>query len=165
MLNEYFVKIPKTIHASLSDKIFNNYSGTSVIQNSKRNINNLLFLPSVTENDVKNIFNSLTDSTAYDHNFLSPKLIKNFRDELSMPLSVVINKTIQAGHFPDSLKISKISAIYKRSGDKCDPNNYRPISILPVFSKFCERIIYKILLNFLINFEILDYYQHGFLKK
>ena len=66
LLNKYFAKIPKTNQTSLSDKNFNNFSGTSVIQNSKKNINNLLFLPSVTKNDVKNVFNSLTDSTAND---------------------------------------------------------------------------------------------------
>ena len=52
--------------------------------------------------------------------------------------SRVINYSFQHGLFPDELKIGKILAIFKQ-GDKLDPNNYRPISILPVISKIFER--------------------------
>jgi hypothetical protein len=50
------------------------------------------------------------------------------------------------GMYPERLKFSLIKPIYK-SGDKSSPSNYRPISLLPVFSKIFEKVIYK---NYLI---------------
>ena len=42
--------------------------------------------------------------------------------------------------FCDSLNIAKVTPIFK-SGAKDNVSNYRPISILPVFSKVLERIM------------------------
>ena len=108
--NEYFVKIPQHIHASLKNQNFSNNDENNLL-NTKNNVQSLLFMPIITEQEVLNIFKTLTDSTAYDHDFLSPKLIKNFKNELSKPLCVVINTCIQAGHFPDDLKISCMSKL------------------------------------------------------
>ena len=56
--------------------------------------------------------------------------------------------SIQQGIFPDSLKFAKETPIFK-SGDKDKVNNYRPISILPVFSKVLEWIMYNRVYNHL----------------
>ena len=133
-LNEFFVRIPQKIHNNL-----NNIRTTdNMFQNQRRNIESLFFLPQITEKEINDMFKTLLDSTAYDNYFLSSQLIKNFKEELSYPLSVVINTKIQAGYYPEELKTSKISAIYKNAGEKSDPSNFRPIRILPVFSKFFE---------------------------
>jgi hypothetical protein len=55
---------------------------------------------------------------------------------------------IDRGEFPDSLKIAKIFPIFKE-GDKRDPNNYRPIAVLPILSKMFEVIINNRILEFL----------------
>ena len=48
---------------------------------------------------------------------------------------------MENGIFPDSLKIAKVTPVYK-SGDNSSLSNYRPISVLPCFSKMLERIMY-----------------------
>ena len=63
-------------------------------------------------------------------------------DSLKNILFHVFKVSIQQGIFPDSLKIAKVTLIFK-SGDKDNVSNYRPIPILPVFSKALERIIYN----------------------
>ena len=50
---------------------------------------------------------------------------------------MIINAT-----FPSSLKLAEVSPVFKKD-DKFDKANYRPISLLPVFSKIFERIIYN----------------------
>ena len=52
-----------------------------------------------------------------------------------------------------------------KSGDTNEPHNYRPISILSVFSKVLERLVYNQLDNFLEKYNIMYYYQFGFRKK
>ena len=56
--------------------------------------------------------------------------------------------SIQQGMFPDCLKIAKITPIFI-SGDKDNIRNYRSISILSVFSKVLERIMYNRVYNHL----------------
>ena len=65
------------------------------------------------------------------------------------------------GIFPDKFKIAKVLPIYK-SGKKYVLSNYRPISVLPCFSKILERIIYNRLYNYLNENEILNDKQFGF---
>ena len=64
---------------------------------------------------------------------------------------------------PDELKIACVVPIFK-SGDKVLFSNYRPISVLPCFSKFLERIIYNRIINYLNDFNVLCDNQYGFRK-
>jgi len=65
------------------------------------------------------------------------------------------------GTFPDRLKYSEIKPIYKKK-DRTQIANYRPISLLPVFSKIFEKILYKRLYNHLILNNTLLKEQFGF---
>ena len=65
--------------------------------------------------------------------------------------------------FPDNLKIAKVCPIFK-AGEKADVSNYRPISILPSFSKIFEKIIYFRLISFINKHNILSSSQFGFRK-
>ena len=51
-----------------------------------------------------------------------------------------------------------------KSGDKFNLTNYRPVSVLPCFSKLLERIIYNRLIRFLDKHDILFDNQYGFRK-
>ena len=44
-------------------------------------------------------------------------------------------------------------------------SNYRPVSVLPVFSKFLEKAVYNCLIRFFHKYEILYNNQYGFRKK
>ena len=59
------------------------------------------------------------------------------------------------------LKFAKVISIYK-NGNKNDPNNYRPISILSSFSKIFEKLIYQRLTQFLCKYNILIPSRYGF---
>ena len=55
-------------------------------------------------------------SSGYDG--LSNKIIKTIKkNEISKPLTLIINQMIDSGIFPESLKIAKIIPLYEK-GDK-----------------------------------------------
>ena len=67
------------------------------------------------------------------------KVSKLIVDNIADPLSVVFNKCISDGYFPDRLKIAQVIPIFK-SGDPSRLSNHRPISILTIFSKIFEKM-------------------------
>ena len=82
---------------------------------------------------------------------------------LDKSLLRVFNLSIVKGIFPDDLKIARVTPVFK-GGDEKDLENYRPISVLPCFSKILERIMYNRLYNHLIKNNILYSKQFGFQK-
>ena len=63
--------------------------------------------------------------------------------------------------FPDKLKIARVTPVYK-AGDSSDLTNYRPISVLPCFSKILERIMYNRPFSYVSQEKILYSKQFGF---
>ena len=74
----------------------------------------------------------------------------------------IFNKSIVSGVFPDSLRHAKITPVFKIE-DKCMVNNYKPISVLPVFSKVFEKLMHKRLVSFLVDkCNVIKTNQYGF---
>ena len=66
-------------------------------------------------------------------------------------LTNCINKSVETGYFPDSLKLANVAPVFKKEDlfDKC---NYRPVSILPLLSKVHEKVIYNQLCDYSESF-------------
>ena len=67
------------------------------------------------------------------------------------------------GTFPDKLKTAKIIPLHK-GGQKSNPSNYRPISLLPQFGKLFEKVIKQRIIDFLDENNIISKHQYGFRK-
>ena len=80
------------------------------------------------------------------------------------PLTHIYNLSIKTGIVPSQLKLSKVVPLYKK-GDKSEPNNYRPISLLSIFDKILEKLIHKRLMHFINKNDILYENQFGFRPK
>jgi hypothetical protein len=106
----------------------------------------------------------MQNKSSAGHDRLNNKLIKGIKEGITLPLTIIFNKSIEKGNIPDSLKLAEIKPIYKGKGSKLDCQNYRPISLLPSISKILEKIIYNRLLEYLENNNLLDENQYGFRK-
>ena len=111
--------------------------------------------------EFKNAFKSLKRNKATGADDLSCNIIIDSYEDIKLPLFYVFKSSIREGVFPDSLKTAKVSPIFK-TGDNTLLGNYRPISVLPVFSKILERIMYNRLYNFLVKNNLLFSRQFGF---
>ena len=116
---------------------------------------------SLTINELKDAFFSLRTNKSPGHDGISFNVINNFFGPLSTPLLNIFNLSLEKGIFPDELKTARVTPIYK-TGDENDFGNYRPISLLPCFSKMLEKIMYKRLYNHLSQNHMLYPKQFGF---
>ena len=97
-------------------------------------------------------------------NTIPVKILKSVCNIISPCVMNIINISLTTGAFPDSLKKAPVTPIPKQ-GDKCNLSNYRPISVLPVFSKVFEKVAYAPLYDYLENNSILHKQQYGFRSK
>ena len=106
---------------------------------------------------------TLENKSSSGHDGISNQIVKLLKNEISKPLTVIINQMLKTGIFPDSFKTSKIVPLFKK-GDHGLLTNYRPISLLPTISKVFERVIYDQMYLYFNNNNLLADEQFGFRK-
>ena len=106
---------------------------------------------------LKNILTAGTDE-------IPEFVVKQCIEQLKVPLANIYNASLESGTSPDKLKIAKVTPTHKK-GDLRDVSNYRPISVLPLFSKLLENLMYKRLTAFIDRSKVLTEAQHGFRTK
>ena len=127
-----------------------------------RHTNNIYFTP-IDEREIINTTLKFTPKLSQGHDNISTKILRDTIHLTAAPLSHIFNQSLLTGIVPIKMKVAKVVPIYK-SGNTELFNNYRPISLLPAFSKLLEKLISKRLINFLDHFNILYKHQYGFRK-
>lgn len=117
----------------------------------------------VTFNEVREVINGLKNKSSYDIYGLNLKLIKTAKNCILLPLTKLINLCFKYNVFPDYLKLAVVKPIFKK-GDPSVPNNYRPISLLPIISKVLEKCIAMQIVNHFEVNELFTVHQWGFRK-
>ena len=111
----------------------------------------------------KSILKGLNPSKTAGIDNLSGKFLKDSAHVLARPISQLCNLSIKLNSFPRSYKIAKVKPLFK-TGSKTDPQNYRPISLLPLLSKTIERIVHDQTEEFLSKNKLPYRFQSGFRK-
>ena len=113
---------------------------------------------------MEEIINSLRANTSFGVDDIPTVVIKILGNELSGPLVNLINEHIRSGTFPAEFKCAKVVPLHKNGGED-NPNNYRPISLLPSISKIFERVLYNRLLDYFTYCNLFFCNQFGFRPK
>ena len=160
--NEYFTNVADNITNNLnsSDRDCSYYLTES---NS-----NFLF-DEINTFDLVKIVSSLESKASQDMFGLSNNLIKKVIDNIAFPLTHIFNLSLQSGIIPNELKMAKVIPIFKLNSKDAellsDMSNYRPISLLSIFSKILEKIVALKLTEYLNANNLLYKHQYGFQKK
>jgi hypothetical protein len=93
---------------------------------------------------------------------LHPAMLKKLAVPLSKPLAMLCNMTFRVAAVPDNWKQARICAIHKK-GDPHLASNYRPVSLTPVISKLCEKIVRNGIMHHLTLNNLIADNQYGFL--
>ena len=70
-------------------------------------------------------------------------MVKTCCQSLTLPLKIIFQHSLKKGKFPEIWKKENIVPAHKKE-DKMLVKNYHPISLLPIFGKMFERVIYII---------------------
>ena len=119
-----------------------------------------MFVEPVVEDEVASIIKSLKISSA-GWDSISACVVKTTYDAFLTPLTHVMNLSVTTGVFPNELKVARVIPIFK-SGDATSFSNYRPVSVLPLFSKILESLMFKRLISFVNEYGLLYQHQFGF---
>ena len=148
--------------STITDKLRDTIPPTSVNPESYLSKKECNFnLPAVTPEMVIDEFKRLKIKHSTDNIGISTAFLASFINEISAILAHIFNISFRSGVLPKQFKIAKVVPISK-GGDETNPNNYRPISLLSVFSKIHERIAASELKFFLLDNEIINLNQFGF---
>ncbi|XP_065671724.1 uncharacterized protein LOC136089600 [Hydra vulgaris] len=154
--NKYFVSVGQNL--------------VEIIPNPKKSfkatydpLNSYLNFFGLSFEDFESAYKLLKSNKAVGPDDVNGNVIINCFDVLKDILFQIFKCSINQGVFPDDLKIAKIIPIFKE-GEKTNVKHYRPISILSVFSKILERILYNRIYNHLLSNKLLYNMQYGFKK-
>ena len=116
----------------------------------------------ITVRMVARIISQLDASKAIGPDNIPAIVLKKCSAELSPVLSKLYNKCLAESCFPTHWKFSTVVPAYKNSGERSDPGNYRPISLLPITSKVFETLINNRLVKHLEGTGLFSDLQYGF---
>ena len=155
--NSYFSSLAENMNKSVVKRANKLSNFSEFLPNVEKSS---LFLEDVTANEILEIITDLSNDKASD---IPVVVIKHCSSVISPVLARIFNLCIKDGLFPDSLKIGKITPVYKK-GASDEIVNYRPVSILPIFGKIFEKVLYSRIYSFMCSKNIISETQFGFRK-
>ena len=110
---------------------------------------------------VRKLLAKINERKAAGLDNIPSRLLKMAGNIIAPSLTQIFIKSINTGIFPTEGKLAGVTPIFKK-GKRYDPNNYRPISVIPTVAKIFEKIIYDQLCDYLNDNNLLTHYQSGF---
>ncbi|XP_065681444.1 uncharacterized protein LOC136095124 [Hydra vulgaris] len=132
-LNSFFLNIGPNIAEKIP-------SGSSSFDSYLKIYDKVMDESKLDINELRYALDNLKNNTSVGFDSISINVVKSVLHIIETPLYHIFNLSLQSGTVPKKLKIARFLPIFK-SGDDTDSSNYRPISVLPCFSKLLKRII------------------------
>ena len=123
-----------------------------------------MFVSAVNDREIIDIVKTLKNKKSTDCFDIDMTLVKSIIECIVQPFTYICNLSFQTGIFPSKMKTAKVIPIYK-SGERHQFTNYRPISLLPQFSKILEKLFDHRLETFIEKHNLLSDSQYGFRAK
>jgi hypothetical protein len=155
--NDFFTNIGSNLAKSIPN------TATSIYAFLRGSPSNSFSLFSTDPSEIIRVVSKFPNKCSSGFDGIPMHIMKSSIDFIAEPISKMVNSSLQMGIFPDLLKIAKVCPVFK-DGDPRLFTNYRPISILPSFSKIFEKIISDRLIAYLEKNRILSTNQFGFRK-
>ena len=120
-------------------------------------LNNVEF----TENIILEHIQKLNVNKAHGHDGISIRILKICDKSISKPLFIIFKNCIDKGYFPKKWKKANVIPIYKKN-EKNLVGNHRPVSLLPIFGKLFEKVIFNNLYDHIFRNNLISDKQSGY---
>ena len=114
-----------------------------------------------SSSDLSKIIKELNPNKAHGHDNISIRMIQICGESIIFPLKLIFETAIRSSCFPQSWKKGNIIPVHKKDSKNL-VKNYRPISLLPIFGKIFEKVIYNSLFEYFQENHFLSDKQSGF---
>ena len=114
-----------------------------------------------TGNDIKSTINKLDPNKAHGHDMISIHMIKLYGDLINKTLEMIFKSCLNQEVFPAEWKKANAVPVYKKGDHQC-VKKYRPVSLLLMFSKIFEKLIYNTMFKHFLDNNFLSCNQSGF---
>ena len=115
----------------------------------------------VSVSDMEDALNNLKTCKSPGPDEIHPLILKELSAQLSRPLKILFDKTLEHGIIPSDWKLAEVRPIFKK-GKKDNPGNYRPVSLTSIICKIFEGFIKNALCKHLTENNLLSDHQFGF---
>ena len=122
------------------DKYKNHSSVLAIIQNPEQLLNTFTF-QEVGNQEVAKLLKSSDGKKSTGEDKIPPKLISLATNELTNTLTMAINCSIRNSRFPNDAKKAAVCPLDKGEPDRTVERNFRPVSVLNIFSKIYEKVL------------------------
>ncbi len=157
--NQFFVNVGQDLAAKIKKP---ETTQCGDVEDTERYRNpSTIFLGAVDEEEIMEIVRKCKNKTSADWNDIDMSTVKTVIEGIAKPLTHISNLSFQSGTFPDKMKIAKVIPLFK-TGDRHHFTNYRPVSLLPQFSKILEKLFTDRLDKFIEKHNLLTDSQYGF---
>ena len=153
--NNFFASIGPNLAKNIPE------SGAKVSDYINYNASSSFFLEPTCSDEIITVIKRFKNKTSSGYDGISMQTVKYISDIIAGPLAYIANLSFQTGTFPDNMKIAKIIPLFK-SGDEQIYTNYRPVSLLPQFSKILEKLFNNRLQSYIEKNNIFYSGQYGF---
>ena len=157
-MNRFFIDKVVNLQDSLG---LSDVNPLANLQRLMSNRNCFFKLRPVHPDTVDKLITNLRNSGSVGLDYIGTGVIKQARAELLPAITHIINLSIKHSQFPTQFKKAKVVPLHK-SGDKLNPKNYRPVAILPIFSKLLERAVFLQMIDYFESNNLLHPNHHGF---
>ena len=149
LLNNHFATVGKKLTPSLPPfkQSFTDYLPGHPITDS-------FFSDPIIPADIISQINALPSNKAYGLCSFPAKILKCCKYAIIVPLANIFNLFIKKGKYPTKLKLTKIIPIFEKEDETC-VNNNRPVSLLSIFNRCFEKIMYERLVKYISKNNIL----------
>ena len=114
-----------------------------------------------SHDSITEVISKLNANKAHGVDQISIAMLKLCSKEISKPLKIIFDHSIAVGKFPSTWKLANVQPVHKKNSRQLK-SNYRPISLLPIFSKIFEKLIFDTMYGFFVENDLISKHQSGF---
>lgn len=115
----------------------------------------------ISEEIIMKLLENVNINKSCGPDLLHPRVLKELKQVILSPLTLIFQYSMDQSELVSDWKTANVKALFKK-GDRCNPSNYRPVSLTSVPCKIFEKLIRDKLVSHMTEHNLFSNAQFGF---